>query len=72
MNHPRDINQDQWWTVPEVADYLHLSQRTIYNLMDAGRLAYRIFDGLRSRRIHSRDVRAYEAGETARVRVLPG
>lgn len=57
MEDGRQGQPDVWLTVDEAAEYLRVSRRTIYQLMDQGELAYGLMPGrARGRRVRRRDL----------------
>jgi len=60
---------DEWLTTKEASEYLKIHRRTLYRMMEDGRLPYRSILGSRRRRIRRADLDALlvEGTDTAKV-----
>ena len=53
---------DEWLTTKEASEYLKIHRRTLYRMMDDGRLPYRSILGSGRRRIRRADLEAVLVG----------
>lgn len=51
-----NTSEDVWLTMPQAMEYLQVSRRTLYRLMDEGTLPYYRITGTRQRRFKRNDL----------------